>query len=226
MQHQRPASFDDGAPSGTAAGIAIALCALATIFAVAHHPTVSARAPTEVMTGMLRVAAADRIVHGTLIAIMAVLLYGFVVFSLRRGLDRETTVAGLVAFAIGVASLIGAAVIDGFLFPALAEHYAGASADAVKATVPVLAAGSSMVQILSKLGFSAMSTGVAFWSAGLLATRGVVRATGVIGLVSALGAAGLLMFAGRLNPHSLGAIVLVQAVWYVAVAVLLIRGRI
>ena len=226
MQHERPASFNDGAPSGTAAGFAIAFCALATIVAISHHPTVSARAPAEAIAAMVRVATADRIVHGSLIAILAVLLYSFTVFSLRRGLHRETSVAGLVAYTIGIVALIGAGLIDGFLFPAIAERYAGAPAEAAKAAVPVLVAGASMVQILSKFGFAAMSAGVAFWSANLLATSGVVRAAGVIGVVSALAAAGVLVFAGQLNPHSVGAIAVVQALWYLAVAVLLIRGRV
>ena len=71
-----------------------------------------------------------------------------------------------------------------------------------------------------------MSIGVAFWSADLFMTPGVLRATGAIGLVSGVVAVGLLAFAGHLNPHSLGAIVIVQAIWYVAVAVLLVRRQV
>jgi hypothetical protein len=226
VQHERPASFNDGAPGGTAAGIAIAVCALATIVAVAHHPTVSARAPAQAMSAMLRIATADRVVHGVLIAVLAALLYGFTVFSLRRGLHRDTSVAGLVAYAIGIVALIGAGLIDGFLFPALAERYAGAPADAAQAAVPVLVAGAAMVQILSKLGLVAMSAGVALWSADLVTTPGVLRTTGALGFVFGLGTIGVVAFAGHLNPHSLSAIVVVQAVWYVAVAALLVRGRV
>jgi hypothetical protein len=223
VQHERPASFNDGAPSGMAAGIAIACCALVTIVAIAHHPTVSARAPAEAMRQMVQVATADRVVHGVLIAIMGALLYGFAIFSLRRGLHRQTTVPALIAFTAGIVAVIGAALIDGFLTPAIAERYAGAPPDAIKAAVPLLVFGALTIQILSKLGFVAMSIGVAFWSADLIATPGVVRATGVIGFVSGIAAIGVLTFAGQLNPHSLSAIVIVQAVWYLAVAVLLVR---
>src|ERR1700737_4033499 len=138
-----------------AAGIAIASCALVTIFAIAHHPTVTARAPAEALTQVVQVATTDRVVHGTLIAIMGVLLYGLTIFSLRRGLHRQTTVAALIAYSAGIAAVIGAALIDGFLTPAIAERYAGAPPDAIKAAIPLLVLGASAIQILSKFGFVA-----------------------------------------------------------------------
>jgi len=226
VQHERRASFNDGAPDGRAAGVAIAFCALVTIVAISHHPTVSARAPAEALTQMVNVAGTDRIVHGTLIAIMAILLYSFAIFSLRRGLHRQTSVAALIAYAAGIAAVIGAALIDGFLTPAIAERYAGAAPDAIKAAVPALVAGALMIQILTKFGFVAMSVAVAFWSADLVATPGVLRATGIMGFASGIVAIGVLAFAGRLDPHSLSAIVIVQAIWYVAVAVLLVRRQV
>jgi hypothetical protein len=226
VQHERPASFNDGAPGGTAAGIAIAMCALLTIFAVAHHPTVGARAPAEVLTEMVRVGTADRVVHGALIAIMGVLLFSFTVFSLRRGLHRATSVAALIAYAAGISAMIGAALIDGFLTPAIAERYAGGQPDAIKAAIPFLVFGALTIQILAKFGFIAMSTAVAFWSADLVTTPGVLRATGIVGFASGIVAVGVMAFAGHLNPHSLSALVIIQGIWYLAVAVLLVRRQV
>lgn len=226
MQQERSASFNDGAPDGAPAGIAIALCALVTIFAVAHHPTVSARAPAEALTAMVRLATVDRVVHGVLIAIMGVLVFGLTVFTLRRGMHRATSVAAIVAYAAGIIAVIGAALIDGFLTPAIAERYAGTPPDVLKTAIPLLIVGAMAIQILSKFGFVAMSIAVAFWSADLVSTPGVLRATGIVGFASAIVAVGLLVFAGNLNPHSLGAIVIVQAIWYLAVAVLLVRRQV
>ncbi|MEA2785870.1 MAG: hypothetical protein QOF71_1974 [Candidatus Eremiobacteraeota bacterium] len=223
MQNDGTASFRDRAPDGRPAGIAIAICAMVAIVAISHHPTVSTRAPAEALTQMVQLAPMDRIVHGTLIAIMGVLLFSFAVYSLRRGLHRATSVGAFIAYATGIAAVIGAALIDGFLTPAIAERYAGASADAVKSAIPLLVYGALTIQVLSKFGFVAMSIGVAFWSADLISAPGVLRMTGIVGFVSGIVAVGLLAFAGHLNPHSLGAIVIVQAVWYLAVAVLLVR---
>ena len=223
MQLDQTGSFDDRAPDGRAAGIAIAICAMVTIFAISHHPTVSTRAPAEALTQMVQLATTDRIVHGSLIAIMGILLFCFAVFTLRRGLHRATSVAAIIAYAAGIAAVIGAALIDGFLTPAIAERYAGTPPDVLKTVIPFLLVGALAIQILSKFGFVAMSIGVAFWSADLFMTPGVLRVTGAIGFVSGIVAVGLLAFAGHLNPHSLGAIVIVQAVWYLAVAVLLVR---
>jgi hypothetical protein len=95
VQHERPASFSSAVPNGTAAGIAIAVSAIATIFAIAHHPTVTTRAPAEAIAQMVRLATMDRIVHGVVIALLGALLFGFSVFSLRRGLHRQFVVAAI-----------------------------------------------------------------------------------------------------------------------------------
>ena len=68
-----------------------------------------------------------------------------------------------------------------------------------------------------------MSAGVVLWSVDLLASPGILRTAGVIGVASGIVTVAVLAFAGHLNPHSLGAVVTIQAVWYLAVAVLLLR---
>ncbi len=171
-------------------------------------------------------AATDRIVHGAVIALMGTMLFGLSVFSLRRGLHRQAVVAALLAYAAGVSSMIGAALIDGFLVPAIAVHYAGAPPDAIRFVRDALTILAMAIQILTGFGVIAVSTAVVLWSADLVRTPGPLRAVGVIGIASAVTAVALLVFTGRLNPHNLGAIVLVEAIWYIAIAVLLVRERV
>lgn len=225
MQQERPASFT-GAPSGTAAGFAIAACAVLTVVAIAHHPTTSAREPAEAITQIVHLATLDRIVHGVLIALMGVLVFAFAVFSLRRGLHRQTVLAALIAYAAGIGAIVGAGLVDGFLVSALAERYAGAGPDAVRLATTFFVFCALVIQILTKFGMIALSTGVVLWSADLVRTPGALRITGIVGIASGAAVVVVLAFAGRLNPHNLVAVVLLQAVWYVAVAVLLVRGRV
>ena len=226
MQHERPASFSDGVPNGTAAGIAIATCAIAVVFAIAHHPTVTVREPAQAIAQMVRLAAMDRIVHGAVIVLLGALLFGFTVYSLRRGLHRQTVVAALLAYAAGSGAMFGAALIDGFLIPAVAARYAGAAPDAINLAAQLLALCALAIQILAKFGTIALSSAVVLWSADLVRTPGALRVTGIIGIASGVAVVVVLAFAGHLNPHNLGVIVLLQAIWYVAIAALLVRGRV
>jgi hypothetical protein len=226
VQHERPASFSSAVPNGTAAGIAIAVSAIATIFAIAHHPTVTTRAPAEAIAQMVRLATMDRIVHGVVIVLLGALLFGFSVFSLRRGLHRQLVVAALLAYAAGSGVMIGAALIDGFLIPQIAARYAGARPDVITFAAQILSVCAMTIQILAQFGVLALSSAVVLWSADLVQTPGALRVTGIIGVASGAAAVVVLAFAGWLNPHNLIAIVLLQAIWYVAIAVLLIRGRV
>jgi hypothetical protein len=221
MQSESP-----NVPNGRAAGIAIAVCATLTVIAISHHPVVTTHEPAEAIAQMVQMGTADRVVHGVVIALIAALLFGFSVFSLRRGLHRQLVVAALIAYAMGVGVMIGAALIDGFLIPAIATRYAGAQPDAIKFAAQFLALCAMTIQIFAKFGVIALSSAVVLWSADLARTPGVLRITGLIGFASGLVAVGVLVFAGRLDPHNLGAIVLVQAVWYIAVATLLVRERV
>jgi len=57
-----------------------------------------------------------------------------------------------------------------------------------------------------------------------VASRGVLRVAGLIGLASAVLSVAVTLTAGSLNPHSLGAIVALQSIWYVTIGILLTRG--
>jgi hypothetical protein len=210
-------------PNGTRAGILICVGAALTVFAVAHHPTVAGRPPAEAIVEIVRLAQMDRLVHGSLIVILGGLLYGFTVFSLRRGLHRETVVAALIAYAVGILSSIGAAVIDGFITPDVAAHYAGASQENIFVAARLLSYGGLAIQELTKLGMSAMSLAMLLWSASLMRTPGALRYTGILGSLAALIPIGVLITQSHITPSSLGIIVLAQGIWYVAIAALLIR---
>jgi hypothetical protein len=212
------------APDGVAAGVTIAACAALMVVAIAHHPTVKAQRPAEMLAGVAAVATLDRIVHASLIVIIGALVFGFAIFAQRQGLERSTVLVGFLAFASGAGALVGAALIDGFLVPDVALLYVGASAETATVAVQLLSTCALMIQILTKLGFLALSGAIVAWSAGLVRAPGAARIVGIIGFVAGVGPAAFLL-AGRfyLTPHTLGAIVLVEAIWYLAIAASLIR---
>ncbi len=225
MLEQSSSAVADRPQRGRVAGIAIVVSAALTIAAIAHHPTITtARGPAHVLSQVAALSVADETVHGLLIAMVAALLFGLTAFSLRRGLGRETVLAGLIVYAVAAAALIGAALIDGFLVPTLAARYVGATPQSVDMTLHVLAACSAAIQILTKLGLGATSLALTLWAVDLVRSRGTLRVAGAIGFASGPLSLVLLVFSGNLNPHNLGAIVLLQSIWYFAVGTLLIRN--
>jgi hypothetical protein len=220
-----PAGID--APNGKIAGFIIAACAALSIFAVALHPQATARSHGDLMTQLVALGAMDRAVHGLLVLFAFALLWGLAVFSIRRGFARPTVLAGFIAYAIGILAWLGAALIDGFITPAVAEHYIAAAPAAQDAATNLLALCAITIQILTKFGLIAISIGILKWSAGLLPTPGLPRTVGIIGIVAGLlPPAAVLLANVHLSPHSLAVIVIVQATWYIGIAALLIRERV
>ena len=201
-----PPPADASAPPGKIAGYAIAAGALLILLANGMLSAAGVRPDAELF----------RAVHGTMIASTFSLLYGFAVYSLRRGLHREAVVAGLVAYGIGVGATIGAALILGFIFPALGFH-----SKSWDSNLEVFCA--SLIDLLTKFGVVAISAAIALWSIDLARGRGVTRAVAAIGFAAALIAVGALFGGTALFPHALTIIAIAQGSWYVAIATLLVR---
>jgi hypothetical protein len=210
MADAPPPPANASAPPGKIAGYVIGACALLTIVA----------------NGMLSMAGPHpafevfRAVHGTLIASMIALLYGFVVYSLRRGLRSDAVVAGLVAYGIGAGATIAAALIEGFIFPTLDFHYGGQ----IGMSISMLCA--SAIELLTEFGVVAISAAIALWSVELACGRGVTRAVAAIGFAAALVAVGALFGGATLFPHALTITAIAQGSWYLTIATLLVREKV
>ncbi len=206
--------------------MAIALGSVLSVALMAAHPTVHARGVSDLVEGVVRQAAVNGLVHGALIALLGVLFFGFSGLSSRLGLGRAAVRGGLVAYAFGAAALTAAALVNGFVVPELAARYRTGPAADLEALWPVLGLCHAANQVCSRLGTLAIAVAVLLWSLPLARRRGLQRAIGAFGLT-----AGVLfpaaLLAGRLpmTVHGLGAFLLVQAAWGVAVAVELLRGR-
>ena len=210
--------------SGRVAGFAIVGSAVLALAAIAHHPTVgSARSAADLIAQLVALSTVDEVVHGTLIVLIAALLFGFTVFAQRCGLHRGVVVFGLIAFALASVAMTGAALLDGFVIPAFAARYSGASPASIDTALHVLTAIGAAVQVLTKFAIAATAVAIVSWSAGLVRASGPPRVAGVVGFVSAAAAVAVLVMTRGLNPHSLGIIVGLQSIWYGTIGILLIR---
>jgi len=206
-------------------GLAIGVATILALVFVAHHPIAAGQSHTEILNDIAQKARTDRLVHGALIGIMSGFLFGFSGFASGLGPYRALIRLGLVVYAAGCASTAGAALIDGFIVPDIAARFLSAPADDSRIAYDFLCIAASAIQSLTKLGLVLLSAGILSWSVALVRFGGSRRWTGLLGLAAGGIQVLLILLAGEvMTPHSLIAILAVQGVWNLAVAVLLIRG--
>ena len=195
--------------------------ALATIM---HHPVLHAHDTAGIVAGVTRLAAVDRLVHGVLSASVTVLTGALFYFAAGLGFRRPHVLLGSLCAALSLVLMVSAAVIDGFVTPALVDHCGQAACSA--SLKDMLLIGGMQIEYLTRFAFVATAASTLLWSGDLLARRIIAAgAAGLIGLVC--GAMQLwLVFTDTalLTPRSLLAIVAAQAVWQLTVAALMI-GR-
>jgi hypothetical protein len=195
------------------------------IVAIGLHPQATTHRAAEFMVEAARLGTSLKIVHGTAIAFVLTLLFGMSVYSARRGMQRELVVAALVAYAAGIAVVILAALIDGFLIAMIAERYIGVPPNVLQVGAAVVAACGAAIQVLTKAGVAMISAGIALWAADLFLEPRPARTTAIVGCVAALVPVAVLFAVPRLAPHTLEIVVVCEGAWYLAIARLLIRGE-
>lgn len=221
MRESAPASI------GRTSGIVLACGSITMLVFMAMHPSPHAHDSNGLISELAAGAVFNGTVHGVLMGTLAVVLLGMVGFAEQLGLRRIIVRGGLTAYAIGVVALIGAATVNGFIVPAVAARYAGDDPGVLDRIRALLVLCHEMNQACDHLGIVALSAAALLWSLELLRRGGASRAIGVLGLICGLLPPAAL-FAGRLpmNVHGFGGFVLLQTIWYLAIAVQLIRGRI
>ena len=204
-------------------GWALVLGTVLSVFAMAHHPSAGASGAAARLAEMAREATLSGIVHGALIALMLVVFFGLVGLAGVLGFGLGRVRAGLIAYSAGVVCMIGAALLSGFIVPALAGSYAG-SPETAEALVPIFSLCFRANQALAEVGVVAQSAGIFFWSWVLLGRSGWVRGVGWLGLgAGAVPILGLLSGRLHLDVHGMLAVVVLQALWTIAVGVWLIQ---
>jgi hypothetical protein len=219
--HERTAA-PQNVPATVPGGILIA-AALLAVLALAHHPVVESHGATGVMRQIVTLSAADRVVHGVVIAAMLLVLFAFCTFAQRRDLRRPANLFALLAYAVGAAAIVVAGLVDGFFVPEIALHFGG-PADAVTG-VGLLKLCAIAIQLFTKLGVIAMAVAAVAWSADLVRGTAAQRVVAAVGFAAVAAQAAVLAFGGpSITVHTVLIIVAAQACWYVAAGILLIRG--
>jgi hypothetical protein len=207
-----------------AGGILIA-AALLEVVAMGHHPTVTTPNILEAVQQIARSAALAGVVHGVLMALMLMIVYGLSEFVLRRGATRPAIRAGIIAYLAGVFVMLGAAMVSGFIVPGVMALTSHASPTDLAINVQLLMLCRVLNQSCANVGAVAMSVGIGVWSIDLLRREaGWRRGLGVAGIViGAVPAAALVLGALHLNVQGMSAVVMLQSLWYCGVGVVFLR---
>jgi hypothetical protein len=204
--------------------IALLLASSAALAVLSHHPHIHPQSTDQ----MLRMAADVDLgakalhVHGALVAILGLLLYGTVELAYAPGMRRTTVTFGLVAYVLGAAAMTTAMLLDGFITSHTAAlllekmHGNQITQSTLDAAPAVFALLSVAIQVLTKAGFCSMGIGMC-----CLSLSGVDRSRlfGCMGLFAGLLPAMFVAFSGVwLRQHQLMALVASQAIWYFSAA--------
>ncbi|HLJ84793.1 MAG TPA: hypothetical protein VKT51_11515 [Candidatus Eremiobacteraceae bacterium] len=211
-------------PSGKLAGVILLVSSALILGALALHPVAGTAPAADLMRRISALAPQDEGVHGVLLLLIFAVSFAMSVFTIRRGIDQQAVLAASIAFGAWGFALVIAALIDGFLTPAIAALYLPAKGNDLSDALGMLREGALFIQIVTKFGLVAGGTAALFWSLDLLRGPGWVRAVAVYGLIAGISTASIIAFTNNLTPQSLIGSLAPQVIWYAAAGVLLLRG--
>ena len=205
-------------------GIALALCALATLTLLANHPNGGAHNLPDFIKEEARNQFIDGLVHGGFIVTQGALSVCLLLLSRRLGSDRVPVVIAVVAFLSGCGALVASMILDGFASPAIAVRLAGTdSADNLLMAKTLLIFLGTLIRFLMPTGILLQAVAMLAWSAVIARDRGLPRAVGLFGSVAAVALIAVLLTAPvTMATHVLLGGILLQATWYLALAALLL----
>lgn len=208
-----------------AAGIAIIASALASIAAVALDSSAGGKNALTIMQSMIALQQSHQLVHAVAMACLGGLMFGFTVLAQELGLRRAPVLLGLIAYAMGTMLMLIATVLDGFIGTDLAQMFVGKSPDAVKVAYWMIQAASNVVLIdIARVAWVCQSVAAVCWAGALIGERGHRRIVGMLGLVvGPLPTLALVLAGANMTDMVVVGILLMQAIWQVAAATVLLR---
>jgi hypothetical protein len=202
---------------------AFSLCALTSLTLLASHPGGSPGGFADLVRDEAAHQVIDGVVHGGFVVTLAALIICFVLLSRFLGLAKPLVVIGLVCFCVGCGALMASMLLDGFAIPAIAVRFAGTDDLQPAKTLFVLVG--TLIRFLMPMGLLFQFAAMLSWSSTIVKGPGLPRAVGLSGLVAAVFfAVAIFATPSVMATHVILAGVALQAIWYLAIAALLIAG--
>ncbi|NQZ21586.1 MAG: hypothetical protein HRT53_05955 [Colwellia sp.] len=208
------------------AGIIIAASTLLSLFMMMHHPTVTTTGMAAQVAEVQHESLVNNIVHGSLILFVLMTLAAFSIYSNHRGKKHLAVAIAHLFYFVGSLAMVAAALINGYVYPDFLLEYRTASAQELAQLPMFKSLLWSTNQTLAKLGVITMSVAILFWSIDLLRDKGIVKIVAVLGMIIGLGCSvAIIVGVLTLNVAGMTQIVMLQGLWNLAIAYLMIRSK-
>jgi hypothetical protein len=205
-----------------AIGVLSILTGIASVALLVNHPGGEAHSFADVLKNEAANQMMDAVVHGGFIAILALQMVVYAMFSARLGFWRATAAAGLIFFAMGTAFLSASMVLDGLVTPAIAAKYLAAP-NKLEFAKSLFALVGTLIRFLMPIGLAFQSVAIAAWGFALFISR-VSRGAGIFGIFAGLAMFGALAAtAAAMNPFVLMGTIAGTATWAVIAGLVLMR---
>ncbi len=219
-------TFTDEPKSTVFVGYFLIICSFLAIFIMAHHPTVSSSGEHAIATEIIDEAPLNQSVHGLMI-VMTISFYWALSY-LTDALGRSKYAVRMAdqVFLLATIAMAGAALISGFLTPALANNFLNVDAASQGHFLSLLRSSHAMNQTLAQAGTIGYGLALILWSTALSALTGLNRLSGVVGVIAGVGLiAALGMGYLRLDVFGMTLALIVIIVWFCLIAVQMIRRK-
>lgn len=214
----------DHSNSTRAAGaVLLGLCALALLF-IAHHPTLGTPGYDTLAEEAAAESGLNGIVHGMLIVITAGFFVCLAMFAELLNRNYFLTRAGLLVFGIATLTMIGAALVSGFIVPETAGKLL--SAGMASEFEPILRMLGATNQVLAETGVIAYGAGMLLWAARMVRMSGFARISGLAGIAGGIVlAGGILSGQLQLNIPGMTLALAIMCAWFVTAGFVMISRR-
>jgi hypothetical protein len=201
---------------------AFTLCAAASLILLVNHPRGSPGSFSDLIKDEAAHQVMDGVVHGGFVFTLIALITCFVLLCRLLGPARSSVVIGLVCFCVGCGALIASMVLDGFVTPAVAMRFAGTD-DLQPAKTLFILLG-TLIRFLMPMGLLFQFAAMLSWSWALMRRSGLARAVGIVGSIAAIFLiVAIVVFPPAMAAHVILGSVGLQAIWYLAIAALLVN---
>ncbi len=214
-------------PSAVFAGAVLLAASLVSLLFMTHHPSLGAPGYETLIEEVVAKSGLNQLVHGGMIMFVLLFYYALSVLSARLGAFRSEVRAAQLALACATVSMVGAALVSGFMIADVAHYYADNAAANDQAYRSQLVLMGTANQVLAKAGTLGYGAAILFWSVRLLRLPGINRVGGVLGCsVAVILIAGILRRQAHLDIHGMTIVLVALVFWFCLISVQLLRQKI
>lgn len=205
---------------------ALALLSLLSIFAMLHHPSVSASHVNEQIAEMNHEAKLNALIHGTLIAFTIAISLCLCVYAQLRRFSRITILFGIICYWLGTLAMITAAIINGFVAAHLASQYIGASTEQLAIYQGVSRLAWLLNQYFAEFGAIAWCAAMIWWGVDMLKQSKPIKVIGMISMTAATAIiVAMLTSSLSLSVSGMTMVLIIISLWHLVIATLIYRYR-